>query len=96
VSIGDDLLQTSHMLDIEGTKLSEKVYYKFATNFSYDFFIMVSIMKTLCIKPYCILTNKINSLDTALHTFVKQQNKLGCVTTMIQLNHTLNNKSSRG
>jgi len=53
-------------------------------------------MKTLCIKPYCILTNKMNSLDTVLHMFVKHQIKLGCITTVIQLNYTLNNKASRG
>ena len=54
------------------------------------------IMKTLCIKPYCILTNKMNSLVTVLHMFVKHQIKLGCITTVIQLNYTLNNKASRG
>jgi hypothetical protein len=53
-------------------------------------------MKTLYIKPYCIFTNKMNALETVLHMFVKERMKLGCITTMIQLNPTLNDKNSRG
>jgi hypothetical protein len=53
-------------------------------------------MKTICIKPHCILMNKMNLLDTLLHTFVKQQIKLGCITTVIELHHMLNDKTSRG
>lgn len=78
---GEDLLQLSHMLDIEGNETSVKHIINFLWHFSYDFFIKVSIMKTLCIKSYFILTNKMNSLDTVLCMFVKQQIKLGCITT---------------
>ena len=56
----------------------------------------VSIMKTLWMKPHCTLTNKMNSLDTVLHMFVKQHIKLGRVTTMIQLDPMLNDKTRRG
>ena len=92
---GDDLLQLSNMLDTEGNETSEKHIINFLWHFSYDFFIKISIMNTLCIKPYCIFTNKMNSLDTVLRMFVKHQIKLGCITTVIQLNHMLNDKTSR-
>jgi len=84
------------MLDIEGNKILEQHIINFLWHFSFDFFMKVSITKTLCIKPYCILTNKMNSLDTVLHMYVKEQIKLGCITTVIQLNPMLSDKTSRG
>jgi hypothetical protein len=45
-------------------------------------------MKILCIKLYCIPTNKWNGRYTVLHTCHRQQMKLDCLTNVMQCNYT--------
>jgi hypothetical protein len=61
VSIGNDLLHLSSMLDFEGTVTPGKCNLNFLWHFAKDFFlIQVSTVKTLCIKLHGTVMNKTN------------------------------------
>jgi len=59
VSAGNDRLPLSDMLDSQGSEIPQAPVLNTLRHFSYHtLFIQVSTIKILCLKLYCVLTNK--------------------------------------
>ena len=86
--VGNKLFQLSAKLDFEVTEALENRILDYLRHFYTSPLYRFSIIIILCIKLYCILSNKIYLHYIVLQISVTQQIKMDSVTKVLKRNHT--------